>query len=624
MSAGLEILPGVVVVLTEHDAIVGHLDEWELEAALMKIVGAMPPDSLTLPQRRGAWADIEALRFQRPLSDRRWPWGIYWEAISGGTLEGAADVFSPDVTMVEDDILDHWKHRAAQCRHPALKARFADLAWEIGRFRRKQARHTDTAPGAAQIETELPVSLAQTAVDSLFDLVERGWLRDETEGWQLLSRALELSFEIGDTARANKGKSNLFSFLRRNTDAGLPNAWWQFDELVWTHRKNLQLTDQETDEVVGLLERVVAEKSCATDPARYDPNDVLAATERLVRWAPQNDRERIKQLIRRGGNAFEKAAQNASALTAASWLENLLPIYRAHGLLEDAARLERTIAARASEAHGELKRLEVPIEIPKEEFDDWVENTAGETLEDGIYRIAARCLIKEQSTKENLRKMTRNAPLVATQHSSIIGSDGFTVATVGSIEKDLEGRALQHAANLFNWHAPWLNAALLRLRQRHGVDAESLLRSFKDSPVFPESRLPLLREGFAAWLANDPVKAVHVLVPQVEAAVRDLVAASGVSVRRFRPELRGFQVVGLSELLRQKVWEGGLLQDVRFHMIALYSDPRGINLRNIVAHGLAAADFIGPGSVGLANWVVHSIFLLRAIRIVEVPRSSTQ
>jgi len=35
--------------------------------------------------------------------------------------------------------------------------------------------------------------------------------------------------------------------------------------------------------------------------------------------------------------------------------------------------------------------------------------------------------------------------------------------------------------------------------------------------------------------------------------------------------------------------------------------------------GCAAADFVGAGSIGLANWIVHSLLMLRAIRFVESP-----
>jgi hypothetical protein len=619
-GVALEILPEAEAVVSEYDATERHLDEWELEAALKKVFDAVPSDSLTMPQRRGAWADMEGLRFQRPMTDKRWPWGIYWGAVASGTTAGGTEVFFPDANFVADDILDHWKQRASQSRHPALRARFADLAWEIGRYRKTQARRTDARPGTMQIETDLPVSLAHAAIDSLLELVERGWLRDEFEGWQLLSRALELSLEVGDLPRAGRAKAALFAYKQRVALDALPSAWWHFDEIVWRHRKRLQLSDPEMAEVLGLLEQVVAAKSSRTEPARFDPHDVMAATQRLVRWTPQTDRERVQTLIRRGGNAFEDAAQSASALLAASWLEDLLPIYREAGLLQEAARVERNIAARASEAHGELKRIEVPIEIPREEFDAWVENTAGDTLSEGLRRIAARSLIKERSTKDGIRNMTRDAPLAATLPHSVLGPDGFTVATVGSVQNDIEGRALQHAADIFNWHAPWLNAALLRLRQKHSLDIELLVGAFEGSPLFPEFRLPLLREGLAAWLADDPVKAIHVLVPQVEAAVRELVSALGASVRRFKPEIRGFQVVGLNDLLRDKVMEQGVLGEIRFHLVALYADPRGINLRNIIAHGLGAADFVGPGSTGLANWVIHSLLLLGALRLAEAPR----
>ena len=48
------------------------------------------------------------------------------------------------------------------------------------------------------------------------------------------------------------------------------------------------------------------------------------------------------------------------------------------------------------------------------------------------------------------------------------------------------------------------------------------------APVSNAERLPLVREGLAAWFAEDYVKAIHVLVPQVEAAVRELLSRSAV------------------------------------------------------------------------------------------------
>jgi len=46
----------------------------------------------------------------------------------------------------------------------------------------------------------------------------------------------------------------------------------------------------------------------------------------------------------------------------------------------------------------------------------------------------------------------------------------------------------------------------------------------------------------------------------------------------------------------------------RLHLRALYTSPKGMNLRNKVAHGLASPNAFG---LGTANWVVHSLLAIR-------------
>lgn len=56
-------------------------------------------------------------------------------------------------------------------------------------------------------------------------------------------------------------------------------------------------------------------------------------------------------------------------MLAISSLEDLIPRYQNAGLTEDAARVDRAIRERAEQARGEMKRISVPVEIPREEMD---------------------------------------------------------------------------------------------------------------------------------------------------------------------------------------------------------------------------------------------------------------
>jgi lysyl-tRNA synthetase class 1 len=126
--------------------------------------------------------------------------------------------------------------------------------------------------------------------------------------------------------------------------------------------------------------------------------------------------------------------------------------------------------------------------------------------------------------------------------------------------------------------------------------------------------MPFIREGLTAWFAGDHVKTVHVLVPQVESGLRDLLGALGGVVTK--PDRHGgSQKISLGEVLMDERF-AQVPDAIRFHMQVLYQDSRGMNVRNELAHGILAFELLG---LGLANIVVHSIVLIGCLRLKAAP-----
>jgi hypothetical protein len=119
-------------------------------------------------------------------------------------------------------------------------------------------------------------------------------------------------------------------------------------------------------------------------------------------------------------------------------------------------------------------------------------------------------------------------------------------------------------------------------------------------------RVEQLRRALAAGSAGSPAPP--------RALCRDLLAALGAPVLTHDARTGGFKVVGMGAVLDHPAFRKGVPQDTRFHLKALYSDPRGINLRNHLAHGMAHIGMLG---VGVANWVVHSLVLLSILRLKQ-------
>ena len=614
MRMSLKVPEAMEAVLQRADASATPLDEGRLWGEQMK--AAPDPETATLEERRGTFAEISAWRFMRPHGTGvNEPWGIYWGPLASGTLaDGKTPFYSPDVAEIDEEILTHWITRSSNTKHPVVKARYADIAWEIGRYLRSSARDRPESPKPA-ISLEIPYSLAQTATDGYLDAVESGLAENEYHSWVFLDRAIRLALSLKDSMRIQRAKTALFGYYQKMASTNSKFMWWRLNDLVEDREKALGLDDLEQKLVVESLDAALARSSDINDKDRFDPHQALNAADRLVKRLGNNKKE-IQRATKRAGEAFEQIAEKASGLLAVSWLEDLIPRYRNAGLADDAVRIEQAIRQRADEAHGEMKRISTPVNIPKEELDKWVDSLVGSSLKEALERIGHFCTMREDNAKKSLQEMMAQAPLMSMMPVAIMSQDGFTEATVRSVEDDLEGRAIQHTADRFSWEAPFLYSALTRAKEKHGFDLEHLIEHIRTSPFFAANREAVLREGLAAWLADDPLKAIHVLVPQIEAACRDLLSALGAAVRKPNPQTGGSRVIGFGEVLSHDRFKNGVPKDIRFHLRTLYTDPRGINLRNHLAHGLVYEGILG---MGVANWVVHSILMIVTLKMKQQP-----
>jgi lysyl-tRNA synthetase class 1 len=103
-----------------------------------------------------------------------------------------------------------------------------------------------------------------------------------------------------------------------------------------------------------------------------------------------------------------------------------------------------------------------------------------------------------------------------------------------------------------------------------------------------------------AWYEGDLIKTVHVLIPQVECGLRGIVAKLGQPVTKAHPTVAGVGIaVGMGDILNADAVREALGPDLTLHFLALYSDPRGFNLRNTVAHGLVRQSAINTSLVRL-------------------------
>jgi hypothetical protein len=595
----LEITAQVDVAFQDADKADQRLDEFLVRDRLVRILHDL--GNFTQEQRRGNFALVSALEFQPRRMYGEPIWDMYWQPLSSATDAAGKDHLFPDVAMVDAEIIEQWCSRVQTTRHPLLRARYADLAWEVTRFRKDLARRPD-------------VAMARSAIDGYLDAVDGTLFVDDIYAWNYVERAIELAASIGDQGRVQRAKAILFKFRAACESRDPRYAFWRFHEIAWGQARVLGLTDTDRAEIVQVLESQLAFRSRIEDPQNFDPHLATTAAEALKLWRDfAGQKDEANRAAHTAGEAFEAAAAQATGLTAIAWLTDQLARYRQLGDQEGVSRMERAIRARAQEAQSEMKRISVPLNLNPEEFDAWADRVAGENLDEALKRFGAVGIVRRDSTE---RAILDNAQSTIAAHIPIMitGRDGFTKATIGSVKDDLDSRIVHHAAQLLSQQGPWLNLAWQRIQAKHGAKLDAVLEWLSRSPCFPPERRPFIREGLTAWFAGDHVKTVHVLVPQVESALRDLLAALGGVVTK--PDRHGgSQKISLGDVLADEKF-AQVPEAIRFHMQVLYQDSRGMNVRNELAHGILAFELLG---LGLANIVVHSIVLIGTFRLKPAP-----
>jgi hypothetical protein len=598
----LQITEPVEIAFQDADKADQRLDEFLVRDRLARVLNDL--GKFTPEQRRGNFALVAALEFQPRRMYGAPVWDMYWQPMSSATDKAGKDHYFPDVAVVDAEIIQQWSDRAGKTRHPLLRARYADLAWEITRYRRRElTRRPD-------------VVWARIAIDGYLDAIEGTLFVDDIYAWNHVERAIELAASIKDQGRLQRAKTILFRFRAACESRDPRYAFWRFHEIAWSRARVLNLTDTDRAEIAQVLESQLALRSRIEDPQNFDPHLATTAAEALKLWREfAGQKAEADRAAHTAGEAFEAAAAQAKGLTAIAWLTDQLARYRQLGDREGVARMERAIRARAQEAQGEMKRISVPLNLKPEELEAWADHVAGENLDEALKRFAAVGVVGRDSTE---RAILDNAQSAIAAHIPIVitGRDGFPKATIGSVTVDLDSRVVYTASQVLSQQGPWLNFAWQRIQTKHGADLETVLEWLSRSPCFPPERLPFIREGLAAWLAGDAVKAVHVLVPQVESALRDLLAALGGVVTK--PDRHGgSQKISLREVLEHERF-AQVPETIRFHFQVLYQDSRGMNVRNELAHGILAFELLG---LGLGNIVVHSILLIGTFRLAPAPES---
>jgi hypothetical protein len=523
-------------------------------------------------------------------------WGTYFAPMMTATRTDGSEFRSPDVKDLDAEVVAHWEQRARSVKDPVMRARYADLVWDMKKI----------------ITTERPShEYAQIAIDSYVESIDRQLYSMDIEGCQWLKRAFHIALSLKDSQRITAVVEAVFRHYDKTVDPRHPGVWiFPFDLLYDT--KGV-LTSEQESRLFADLETMLA-KTSGEKPEEFDPHGAQAAAERLAQhYRRKGDQDNMVRVIRRSGQAFERISKDASPMLAMAWLQPVIERYEQEGLKEDAERVYLMHAEKGKNIESDLKKYSTTVEISKQEIDEQIERTIGSgELKTSLTNIAQYFVPRTSAARKLLEQMQTETPLLSMIGVNVIEKDGHTSARIGSIEEDPDGRLHRQLAQTMSFYQPFLGLTLDKLREQYAPTVADIAAFLCESPLFSATDRTLLEIGLDAYEKGDSVKAIHVLVPQVEHVLRNFLAILGLpTLKTVRNHPGIMDAKGMNDILNDERIREVLTENLWRYLTVLYIDKRGLNLRNDLAHGL-----LGPNAFNksMADRVFHSLLALSLIR----------
>jgi hypothetical protein len=371
------------------------------------------------------------------------------------------------------------------------------------------------------------------------------------------------------------------------------------------------VTDQQRRDLFADLEQILQTIVDSDNFERYDPFIAESAALRLAAYYRRiNQLEDSQRVLGAYARVFVAASDKVTPLQAQGWLRRVYDVLQEHGMQPAAEELAVRIGDVGKKTHSEMGTVRHEFKVPEAEVEKLVEAMTAGAFHAILERIALYFTPDKDRVEKQVRELAEVAPLTALIPMSIVDSEGRPVANVGSVENDLEGRIVMQMSQNLSFEGLFLRQTIERAFEKHAPTVDLILEYVFRSPLFLHQRKSVVAKGVKAYLDADWMTAAHLLIPQIEEALRQLLVLSNRPV--FKPGRHGgLHLRSLDEILTDPATIQAFTEKKTTYLRVLLTDVRGWNLRNNLCHGILEPDGIGSG---FADRILHVFLLLALVR----------
>lgn len=564
-------------------------------------INSLPKDSL---EKQQCIYEIVAFDFAENCNDKYWGtyYGPQWTFVKKDTGE---EVYVPNIKDVTEDMIAHWEERARTVVNPLLKMRYTGLVLE---FKKKLF---NKEPDYKTIKI--------AHIQALIDVVQGDYCQYETIAFDYAERALYLTIGFRNNELQEQAVKAYYEAHQRYSGNDMhPGVWGRIFQSLIKHRAYFQTYEQNLlEEQIARFERLkklALENGNKTDQYSHvlsEQVDLLADYYHLI-----GEIEKIEPLLDIMLEAIKASIPIRGGLWGQGMIQQLQARYRKYGFDSRANQLYVELADLGRETLDELKTTEFSVPLDKEKINEYLKEALEGTDREVLLYFLVQFLPRIEEEKKRLKEKAEHSPLLDMISTITIDSSGNTISRVG-IGKDAERQKLYFSMyENMRFTIPFMHLHITKMKEAKKMTTESMMQLIEGSELITDDHIEIVRRGLDAYIAEDYLVCCHLLVPQLEAAIRRLFAMNGANIMRAKknPE-EGNEYISLDSLLSTEEAVTYMGEDIANYFRDVLTDQYGWNIRNQLSHGLLATDNF---NFGMADRVVHAFLLLGMFKKKEL------
>ncbi|MCI5137812.1 MAG: DUF4209 domain-containing protein [Candidatus Electrothrix sp. AR1] len=356
----------------------------------------------------------------------------------------------------------------------------------------------------------------------------------------------------------------------------------RFDQVgicyAWFIKGKESLNVEQRDRILSNLEQILQKIAECGDPFR-----TLEKGKLLAKYYRKEDRhDDVTRIVGKISQCINKSCENQEAMTSSLLYQKLHSIYDEFNMTYEAESIAMKSAGIGDEVMMSMGKNSIPA-ISAEDLEFDLEGG----VDDIFRRISQQFIVGKADAEEQYN--ASQGVFGALSATDIIQTTVYNYKGIPSVSDENFDPVINRASQLIISKSLALYALLLKVIERYNIDSDKFVDFIYQSHLFEDSKKEIIQRGIQAFLDEDFLVAIHLLVPQIESAYHQLVKLNGGCI--YKPnDSGGMQFKSFTAVLDDDGVTKYFDKDAIFYVKTMLTGQKAFNLRNNVCHGILPAD----------------------------------